>query len=70
MSEHWNRKMRTYFKRIDFDGDGEITQKDFQGMAERFIKVGGLQDAEANQRRGNIDQVGNILKLAGKLLSN
>jgi juvenile hormone diol kinase len=49
--------MRTYFKRIDFDGDGEITQKDFQGMADRFIKVGGLQDAEANQLRGNIDQL-------------
>jgi Ca2+-binding EF-hand superfamily protein len=27
----------TYFQRIDFDKDGAITQKDFEGMAERFV---------------------------------
>jgi len=36
MSEFWLRKMRTYFDRVDFDQDGSITQKDFEGMAERF----------------------------------
>ena len=29
-------KMRTYFARIDFDKDGSITRKDFEGMATRF----------------------------------
>ena len=28
--------MRTYFDRVDFDKDGSITQKDFEGMGERF----------------------------------
>ena len=30
--------MKTYFNRIDFDKDGAITRKDFEGMAERFAK--------------------------------
>jgi Ca2+-binding EF-hand superfamily protein len=37
MSDFWVRKMKTYFQRIDFDKDGAITQKDFEGMAERFV---------------------------------
>merc|ERR1712018_481637 len=36
MSDFWLQKMRTYFDRIDFDKDGAITRKDFEGMAERF----------------------------------
>jgi len=28
--------MNTYFQRIDFDKDGSITRKDFEGMATRF----------------------------------
>lgn len=36
MSEFWTRKMRTYFHHHDFDGDGVITKKDFDGMAMRF----------------------------------
>jgi len=30
--------MKTYFTRIDFDKDGSITQKDFEGMADRFVQ--------------------------------
>jgi len=36
MSDFWVQKMRTYFSRIDFDGDGAISRADFEGMAERF----------------------------------
>merc|ERR1711988_1606272 len=36
MSDFWLQKMRTYFDRIDFDKDGAIARKDFEGMAERF----------------------------------
>ena len=38
MSDLWVQKMKTYFNRIDFDKDGAITRKDFEGMAERFAK--------------------------------
>ncbi|ELU14353.1 hypothetical protein CAPTEDRAFT_154435 [Capitella teleta] len=57
MSDHWKQKMRTYFRRIDFDGDGEITQNDFQGMADRSIKIGDLKEVEAEQLRKNINQL-------------
>lgn len=31
--------MKTYFTRIDFDGDGAVTKADFEGMAKRFIET-------------------------------
>jgi len=40
--------MKTYFNRIDFDKDGSITRKDFEGMGERFVEVDKL-DAAAGQ---------------------
>jgi Ca2+-binding EF-hand superfamily protein len=49
MSDFWVRKMKTYFQRIDFDKDGAITQKDFEGMADRFVsaeKLDGKRGAE------------------------
>jgi len=33
-------KYKTYFKRMDYDKDGVITRKDFEGMAARFIAAG------------------------------
>jgi len=45
MSEFWLRKMRTYFTRIDFDGDGKITRADFKGMVDRFTESGRLSEA-------------------------
>lgn len=39
MSDFWVRKMKTYFNRIDFDKDGNITLKDFEGMGERFVEA-------------------------------
>lgn len=36
MSDIWVKKMKTYFKRIDQDGDGNITRNDFEKMADRF----------------------------------
>jgi len=36
MADIWERKIRTHFRRKDFDKDGVISRKDFVGMAERF----------------------------------
>lgn len=49
MSEFWTRKMKTYFNRIDFDKDGSITKKDFEGMGERFVEADKL-DADAGAK--------------------
>ena len=46
--------MRVYFKRIDFDHDGVITRKDFEGMADRFIKTGKFDDAKAKDLTGTL----------------
>jgi Ca2+-binding EF-hand superfamily protein len=54
MSEFWQRKMRTYFQRIDFDKDGSITRKDFEGMATRFIESGKLSGPQATELQQNI----------------
>lgn len=50
----WEKKMRVYFKRIDFDHDGVITRKDFEGMADRFIKTGKFDDAKAKDLTGTL----------------
>ena len=47
MSEIWLQKLTTFFKRLDFDGDGSLTKKDFFGMADRFTKQGNYNEEEA-----------------------
>lgn len=39
--------MNTYFQRIDFDHDGVITRKDFEGMGQRFAESGKLSGDNA-----------------------
>ena len=50
------RKMKTYFQRIDFDKDGAITQKDFEGMAERFVKREKLDEARGKELKNKLLQ--------------
>lgn len=49
--------MKTYFTRIDFDKDGAITKKDFEGMAERFVSTEKLNEAKGNELRAKLIQV-------------
>ena len=57
MSDFWIRKMKTYFQRIDFDRDGVITQKDFEGMAERFVQREKLSGARGKELKTKLLQV-------------
>ena len=41
--------MKTYFNRIDFDKDGSITRKDFEGMAQRFADSGKIAGEHKDQ---------------------
>jgi len=50
-----DKKFKTYFKRMDYDKDGVITRKDFEGMAERFIQAGKLKDARAKQLTASLE---------------
>jgi len=56
MSDFWVRKMKTYFQRIDFDKDGAITQKDFEGMAERFVKREKLDEVRGKELKTKLLQ--------------
>ena len=46
VSAIWTRKMKTYFHRIDFDGDGAISGKDFNDMVDNFADREGFSPAE------------------------
>ena len=60
MSEFWVRKMKTYFQRIDFDKDGVITQKDFEAMAERFVKREKLDDVRGKELKSKLLQASSV----------
>ena len=57
MTDFWLRKMATYFQRIDFDKDGSITRKDFEGMAERFVGSGKLKPEHEKDMRATLTAV-------------
>lgn len=50
-----DKKFKTYFKRMDYDHDGVITRKDFEGMAERFIAKGELTGDKAKALHKSIE---------------
>lgn len=49
--------MKTYFKRIDFDGDGSITRKDFEGMGARFAETGKLSGDNAKALCDKVNEI-------------
>lgn len=46
VSAIWTRKMKTFFHRIDFDGDGAISGKDFNDMVNKFADREGFNPTE------------------------
>jgi len=55
--EHWERKIRTCFKRLDTDGDGLLTKKDFMVIAENVITSGKLIGERAEVIRKNYAEI-------------
>jgi Ca2+-binding EF-hand superfamily protein len=59
--------MKTYFERIDFDKDGAITRKDFEGMGERFVEAEKVDEATGKIIKEKICAVwDNFLSQGGK----
>jgi len=50
----WERKFKTYFRRMDHDGDGYMTKNDFEQLADRYAQIGNLDDVKAKQARRKI----------------
>lgn len=66
MSDFWVKKMRTYFRRIDFDHDGSLCRDDFVAMGNRFAESGLLQDDKASRLKTSLTDIWDMnLKVAG-----
>lgn len=57
MSAFIERKLKTYFSRIDFDKDGAVTVNDFESMADRFIEKEKLDAAKGVELKKKLVQV-------------
>jgi len=55
--EHWQRKIKTWFKRFDKDEDGLLTEKDFTLIADNIIKVRRLSGPRADEIRKKYSQI-------------
>jgi Ca2+-binding EF-hand superfamily protein len=51
--EHWQRKMKTAFKRFDADGDGFLTKNDLDTIADNIIRAGHFTGSQADEIRKN-----------------
>jgi Ca2+-binding EF-hand superfamily protein len=51
------RKLKTYFSRIDFDKDGAITRSDFEGLGTRFVESEKLDAAKGADLKAKLVQV-------------
>jgi len=60
MSDIWIRKMKTFFRRLDFDNDGVIHRKDFVHMAERFGDLAKFDPKQKDIARQSFDDVRDI----------
>jgi len=49
--EHRRRKVMTFFKRFDKDGNGVLMEKDFRLVAQNIITVGNFTGARGNEIR-------------------
>ena len=57
MTDVWNRKMLTCFKRFDFDNVGFLTKKTWEDVGESIIKGGNLKGQRAEAVRNSVLQV-------------
>jgi Ca2+-binding EF-hand superfamily protein len=57
MSDFWVRKIKTYFQLFDYDKDGVITQKDFEGIAHGFVEFGKLDETKAKEFASQLNKL-------------
>jgi len=47
--EVWERKVRSYIKRLDLDGDGKLTRADYEMLVDSYLKLGQIDELRAKQ---------------------
>jgi len=55
--EHWRRKARTLFDRLDKDGDGKLTPKDFKLIAENVIAIEHINGERAEEIKKSYEEL-------------
>jgi len=53
----WERKISSWVKRIDYDQDGAISERDFEGIADRYRDIGGADAARVAKIRGILREI-------------
>jgi len=53
----WERKVKSFLRRMDADGDGYITKKDYERLADRYTEMAKLDDVKAKQVRRKLVKV-------------
>ena len=62
MSEFWNRKLRTYFKKVDVNNDGFISKKDAEEMGDHLCDAAniGIGTEKRDQIRESFVEVSSL----------
>jgi len=47
----WEKKLRSFFKRLDFEKKGKMTKNTYETLADRYIDMGHMQGVAAKQVR-------------------
>jgi len=52
----WEKKIRSYFRRLDFDGDGKVSKKDYDILGDRYVELGKLDGVREKQVRRKLSK--------------
>jgi len=53
----WERKIRTFFKRMDANGDGFVSKQDYQWLAGKYAEHGQLNYVQAKQVSRKLEKI-------------
>jgi Ca2+-binding EF-hand superfamily protein len=53
----WEKKLLSFFRRVNFAKDGKLSKNDFETLADRYVKLGRLDGVAAKQVRRKIVKI-------------
>jgi len=49
LGQFWEKKLLSFFRKMNTEGDGRLSKGDYVRMADRYIELGNLDDVKAKQ---------------------